>query len=72
MGFFDTLGETLGDTIREKRKEMYEYAEELYEKSDDQLIRAYKNTGNSAKKTMILKELKDRGYGSEIIDRLRE
>lgn len=71
MGFFDKLGESVGKSINKSVNDMNEFSAKLAEKSENQLIQAYRHEGSSLKKARILSELKNRGCGPEILERLK-
>lgn len=64
MGFFDKLGEAVGNSMNDIRK----YSEWLDEQPDERLIRAVKYA-NGTKRIMIINKLKERGYGPEILEK---
>lgn len=66
MGFFDVLGEMIGEKIASSVQNMNDFSAWLDEQPDEKLIRECKRASGT-KKIMIAKKLKERGYGAEVL-----
>ncbi|MBR0148682.1 MAG: hypothetical protein IJM23_05730 [Lachnospiraceae bacterium] len=63
MGFWDSLGESLGKSISKGRDEFNETAKYAERMSDREIMERMTKEQNMAKKMAYAKELKNRGYG---------
>jgi len=61
-GFFDRLGEMAGKTYAKQRSIYEKTVKESMQRSDEALLRSYRNESNVVRKQAIANELKNRGY----------
>lgn len=65
MGFFESLGEMIGEDIKYKKNKYDSAARSSVNKSDERLIHDYQRETDIWKKGAMAKELKSRGYGTK-------
>lgn len=65
MGFLDSLGEKIGETIKDQVNTYNNATNNSQKKSDERLMKDFKEERSYTKKLAMANELKRRGYGNQ-------